>query len=535
MSSSRKRKINRLKEGPDCDSGGRVVSYHLENAGSKKRRDNTPKAETTDVIKIASENLNLNQSRMLTWHIQTGSFAYRFLSNCVLMSLVPGYKNAQYTSADADEAVKKRYWNASTPFKSNPSGQEPNALRVAFMNPISGFVSPMVEEVEVYLQNQLVQTNRSGFISIATSLNNLFLPSDKRRSVLGHPYMLHNENDRNKMPAPLQKYYESDAYKYALSCFDCVKEDKDARSITVLGNLYGIWPFTPPKNFTLNQISKCPEGLNLPALLPPQTELTIRMRLAEPLYKRAIDNFQNDDNFFSNLNPEAANHNFRDMANGDFHYELKSMYLLAERIKWDDEQIQRQLEQGFQGWFFDQYVFRNTSLVKGAVVSHVKDTVPPNTRLIYLFVCKANQLYRDGSNVRGSDCSRFPIPINLEKTVIRLNGRVILFESGLTISREMAHSQEDAKLLYEYLRSRDLTDDSFETFFPKNGAVGYKNAIPIDLNSFNLDEPANIHVELWWDSNGCPEDHWACLFMPNEAHISRESPSSIWKSTATIS
>ena len=533
--SSKKRRIKQLQEGPDCDSGGRVVSYHLENGGSKKRRGNTPKAETTDVIKIAPENNNLNQSRMLTWHIQTGSFAYRFLLNCVQMTLIPGYKNKQYTSADAQEVDKRRFWNASTPFKVNPDlVTEPNSTRVAFMNPLST-VSPMVEEVEVYLQNQLVQTNRSGFISIANALNNLFLPSAKRREILGHPYMLHNENDRKKLPGALSKFYQSESYKYALSSFDCVKEDKDARAITVRGNLYGIWPLSPPKNFTLDQISRCPSGMNLPPLLPPQTELTIRMRLAEPLYKRAIDSMQGDDNFFSNTNPVDTAHNFRDPVNSDFHYDIKSMYLLAERIKWDDEQIQRQLERGEQGWFFEQYVFRNTGLEKGRVVSHVLDTVPPRTRLIYLFVCKSNQLYRDGNNIRSSDCSRFAIPSNLEKVVIRLNGRVILFESGLTMSRDMAHSQEDSGLFYEYLRDRNLTDDSFETFFPKNGAIGYKNAIPIDLNSFNLEEPGNMHIELWWDASGCPEDHWASLFMPQEANISRDSPSSIWKSTATIS
>ena len=72
---------------------------------------------------------------------------------------------------------------------------EPNNTRVAFINPITGFVSPLVEEIEIYLNNQLVQSNRSGFISIANTLNHLFLPADKRQEVLGHPYMLHNEDD----------------------------------------------------------------------------------------------------------------------------------------------------------------------------------------------------------------------------------------------------------------------------------------------------------------------------------------------------
>ena len=531
------KRLKQLSDGPNCDNRSSITSYHLENAGCKKRKKNQPKAEVVDVCKIIPETADYKNSRIITWHIQTGSYAMRFLHACFQVTLIPQYKNSKYVADNDADADKKRFWNASTPLGPSITG-EANDTRVAFINPITGMVSPLIEEIEIYLDNQLVQTNRSGFISLTNTLNHLFLPADKRQEVLGHPYILHNENDRKMQgtASPLNKLFKSSSYKYALDCFDAVKSNDKAQPVTLQGNLMGIFPLSPPKCYTLEQISPCDSGLNQPPLIPPQVDITIRMRLADPLFLRAIDNYQDDDNFFSNTPPTADEKKFRFKDDyKDFNYDIKAISFLAQRIKWDDERIQKQLTMGSLDYYFEQYIYRTTALGEGQVISHVKDTVPAGTRLFYLMIVKSNQLYKDGSGTRSSDCSRFALPINLEKIIIRLNGRVILFESGLTLSREKAHQQEDAAIFYQYLRNRKLTTDSFESFFPKNGACGYKNVLPIDLHSYNLDEPAHVQIELAWDSNGCPQDHYAALFIPQEVNISRESPNAIWKSSATIS
>lgn len=534
---STSKRLKRLNDGSNCDSSKTITSYHLENAGTKKRRDNQPKAEVVDICKIIPETADFKNSRIITWHIQTGSYALRFLQHCLQITLVPQYKNSKYTSATDNDAEKSRFWNASTPLGPSIQG-EANDTRVAFINPITGFVSPLIEEIEIYLDNQLVQTNRSGFISLTNTLNHLFLPSAKREQVLGHPYILHNEADREMEGTanPLNKLYKSSSYKFALNCFNAVKKDNKAKAVTLQGNLMGIFPISPSKCYTLDQITGCESGLNQPPLIPPQVDITIRMRLADPLFLRAIDNFQDDDNFFSNVAPTSDDKKFRfETDYKDFNYDIKAISFLAERIKWDDEKIQKQLTMGSLDYYHDQYIYRTTGLGVGQVISHVKDTIPARTRLVYLLIVKSNQLYKDANGTRSSDCSRFTLATNLEKINIRLNGRVILFESGLTMSREKAHSQEDAAIFYQYLRNRNLTTESFESFFPKNGGCGYKNVFPIDLVPYNLDEPANIQIELTWDANGCPADHYSALFMPQEVNISRDSPNSIWKSTATIS
>ena len=218
--------LRKLTDGAgSCDTGS-IISYHLENAGTKRRRKNRPKAEVVDICKIVPETADFKNSKIITWHIQTGSYALRFLDNCLQVTMIPQYKNQKYTGTDAATAEAKRLWNGSTPFGPDITGED-NDKRVAFFNPLTGGPAPLVDEVEIYLNNQLVQTNRSGFISLTNTLNHLFLPADRREEILGHNYIMSGENDREKITdasKAFNKLPKSFAYEYALNCFDAVNQ-----------------------------------------------------------------------------------------------------------------------------------------------------------------------------------------------------------------------------------------------------------------------------------------------------------------------
>ena len=219
----------------------------------------------------------------------------------------------------------------------------------------------------------------------------------------------------------------------------------------------------------------------------------------------------------------------------NFELEIKNISLYIQKIKWQDERIHRQLSTGSIQWNFEEYQYRATALGAGQVTSFVKDFIPPHTQLIYMLIVKSNQLYKDGDKLRSSDLTRYAIPENFDKMLVRLNNKTILFENGLKISRAKCHQQPDAALFYAYLRDRQLTTDSFDTFFPNTDYIGFKNAWPLDLTQYGLTQPAQIQFTIDWDG-GCPADHYLVLVIPHAVSISRDSPqSAIWKSTAQIS
>ena len=390
------------------------------------------------------------------------------------------------------------------------------------------------------------QSSREGFISITQTLNRLFIPAEKRRHINGHPHILHNDLDivghktndtaprGGQIPLPIgpnQKWY-TPAYHYALDTINATKQGDDRRAVILQSDLDGVFPMSRPKNLTIEQIYDCEtSGLNQLPLIPPHTEITLRLKLNDPIHLRCIDSFCPSIKYFGPTNP-TGNEIFP--SEQDVKFQILEMHLLVEKIKWRDERIQRQLSSGGASYHFDQYIFRSKALVEKQTNPNYLEHIPAFTQLVYFCFLRNNQLYKDASKLRSSDGTRFSFPANLTHITFRLNGRVILFENGLNMNRNNARSQEDTGLFYQYMRSRGWTDDEKETFYPVNGPFGYKQCFPLDLSPYALSEPGIITVDTTW-TGGVPADMYACLFIPQSVHIAKDAGSKIWKSTATIS
>ena len=526
-------KTKKVKESDVCHDGQTITSYHLENEGTAKRKKIRPKADTVDIQRIYPENDDLTRSKIITFYINTGNFAVRFLENCLLFTIVPQISNPLYQSATSgvSDVDKNRKWDNMTPFELNNK----SLPRGYFFNPITGGPACLINEVEVLLDGQMLQVDRRGFLSVTNTLNKLFLPQDDRQKIVGHPHILHNSKEKltygfDEEAIKNLPDYQSSSFKYALNQFNCLNKTGD-NQVVLAGDLDGIFPISKPKNLSLEKIYHCSSGLNQKPLIPPHTELTIRIRLNDPLHLRVIDTKCEDNIYFSNT--DIGNNSF---PFDDLNIHIKDISLLVERIKWDNEKIQKQLSTGGVNYEFDQYTHRAHALPTGQVVTNTKEKIPSHTGLVYIAFMKSCQLYKDSAEKRSSDGTRFALPPNLEKLIFKLNGKTILFENGLHISRDKCHGEPDAMLFYQYLRSRGLTTDSFESFFPDGtNNLGWKCVFPLDLTTFQITEPADLVVEAHWKSTASPADYFLAMFMPESVNINKPTPSSIWKSTANMS
>ena len=547
-------KKRKLIDAPHCPPGpeGSVTSKHLENRGCKKRVKLRPQAQMVDVQLISPENQDdYGPGRIVTFNIQTGSYALRFLNNCLQIRLKPSFKNENYDGSEEfkDDDVKSQQWLGFTPFEAKGTGNDKNKNRALYFNPITGGPACLIAETETYFDNQLVQSNREGFISITQTLNRLFLPAHKRRKVCGHPHILHNDLNTighktadpatSPIPMPIgpgNRAYDP-AYYYALDQVNTGIRGVDGKDIIIQSNLDGIFPMSQPRNLTIEQIYDCEDtaGLNQLPLIPPQTEITLRLRLNDPLFFRMIDSNCPTKKYFGEKDPNIPTGN-ETFPWDDVKFEIKDIHLLVEKIRWKDEKIQRQLSTGGVNYHFDQYIFRSKALVCGLSNPPFKMPLPPNTQLVYFAIMRNCQLYKDTNGVRGSDGTRFTFPERLYKMLFRLDGQVILFENGLEMNKNDARSQKDSGLFYQYMRARGFTDDEKETFWPGTpNTIGYKQCFPIDLSPYCLTEASQLSIETWWSGKGVPPDLYGCLFIPQSVHISKEAGSPIWKSTATIS
>lgn len=534
--------MSKIQQRADRDlcTASSILSPHLENAGTKVRKPLRPVAELLDIQRIEPETTGYLKSKVITFVIQTGSYAVRFLDNPLQFTLLPKVPNDAFTTAEDEDVQKNKPKNGCTPFAAKDDNQS-WGTRAPYFNPLCGAPAALICETEGYLDNQLVQASRDSFLSLYTTLNHLFLPADKRQEVLGHPYILHS----SKTTKPLRTFADEagatskiydPSYEYALNSSNAENKYDDTSAVILRGSLAGIFPFSRPKNLTLNQILRCDPGLNQMPLIPPHVEFSFRMRLADPLHLRCIDNGESTAAFFSSsTNPTGTGATGEAYPIDSYELEIKNISLYIQKIKWAEDKIHRQLSTGSISWNFEEYMYRATALPHNVVNTTTKDFLPANTQMVTMFICKSNQLYKDGTKMRSSDLTRFALPENLTKINIRLNNHTILFENGLKISREKCHQQEDAALFYSYLRDRQLTTDSFDSFYPNSSDIGYKQAFPLDLSQYVLNQPSQLSINCEW-AGGCPADLYLVLVIPHAVCISRDSPqSAIWKSTAQIS
>ena len=143
----------------------------------------------------------------------------------------------------------------------------------------------MVSEVEILLDGQVVQVDRGGFLSITNTLNRLFVPSTRRTEIVGHPYILHNEEDKkmlgNATDDETKFLYKSPSYEYALNSLNAVGKKTGKKAVQLKSDLDGIFLLSRPKNLGLEAMSRCHSGYNQHPLIPPNTEDVVVLGVPE--------------------------------------------------------------------------------------------------------------------------------------------------------------------------------------------------------------------------------------------------------------
>ena len=185
--------IPKIAKSDVCRESGTVTSWHLENQGTEKRRTIKPRAETDEHIKVHPEDGSAKGGQTATFYLNSGNMAFRILPNGVCIALKTLFKNKDYKSAltTVTDADKKREYNGMTPFDLDKSDADtPKFPRAFYFNPLTGGVANLISEIEILLDGQTVQVDRSGFLPISNTLNRLFIPSNFRREINGHPFII---------------------------------------------------------------------------------------------------------------------------------------------------------------------------------------------------------------------------------------------------------------------------------------------------------------------------------------------------------
>ena len=497
--------------------------------------------DTLDIQLIPAETTDFRRTQQITFYGNTGNKAWRFMPFPLITTVIPTEKNEDYGSAEATVAQvdKDREWDGMRPFEyiyepaTGGAKKVKENRRAYFFNPVTGGAANLISEVEILLDGQLVQVDRTGYFSIYNTMNRVFVTSDVRNKINGHPYILHNSHDQAKLGelGDTKFLYKSANYEYALNALNAL-DRKNPKAVILATDLDGIFPLSRPKNLGLEAIQKCPSGGNQYPMIPPNTEVTIRMRLCDPLHLRLGDSGCPNSKFFGSGDTATMDEDDKFKFDG-INFQIQSMNLLVQKIGPEDPKVQSILRNGSFECVFDQYVHRARALDSNQVNTLTPEKIPAGTGLVYVTFVRQNQLWKDGMGERSSDASRFCLPPGLTSITFKVNGTPVLFDGQqLRFSRDSANREPTAKAFHSYLQKLDLTSDSFESFFPATG-FGFKHVFPLDLTPYKYDKPADLHVICSF-ATASPSNYYVLMIIPNQVAISRASPSSVWTTTANV-
>lgn len=523
------------------------VTPLLRNPGSLKRTRNKPKIHDVDLIKIPTQTVDFNTNPLLTWEINTGNECLRFLPNAVNLRVSINIKNHMQGLSDKDK--KDKFPDTVTTRDSltgvdftrdwNRLCTRHNQGRELFFNPLSGAIPALVGEIEVLINGVLVQRDSSSLLSLYAQLNRLFASERHRSAYVGHEHVLHSSEDLTTEEGNSLKHKRSisESFMYALDQLDGEKLASSGTgqgySVNLSGGIDGCFLLGGSKNLTLQSMNGEPPGPPDMVLIPPNNIITIRLRLPDQIAMRMIDNAVPG---YEYLGEDTGSTMAPEKTKPAMSFTIHEAFLLAQKVRPEGgEKLARQLNTAGK-YYFDLPVWRYTSIPPDQQHTTVRERFPPNVTIVYCCFLKTYQILRDPSDNNFSDATRFNLPPQFQKIIFKVNGSPVLFENGLEIPKTERHAQSDARLLYTYMRNRNMTSDSFESFFPRGEtASGFKQAFVLDLLPYQLqDVPVEISAEITWNPKSGKNWNLA-MVAPVEAAVSKSGESfSTWESTANI-
>lgn len=223
---------------------------------------------------------------------------------------------------------------------------------------------------------------------------------------------------------------------------------------------------------------------NKPCIIPPETRVTVRMRLHEDLTKYLINDGVDDSVLLAGKTGTA------NIASG-YHLVIKEAKLQYEELE-SSVKLKEEYTQ-----YFDTHDTTTADVPTNSLASTLEKSVPHGAKGVMIsFAPEAFHYWSQTNNIPAS--YRFLFPAELIDLKFTLGGEKLIFPEGLKdLGGTTARNKDGAHSLYNYLASNKLISRSFNEMFPK-AKNGYAKVIYFDLSDPVYEKLKNrtLSVEL---------------------------------------
>jgi hypothetical protein len=345
--------------------------------------------------------------------------------------------------------------------------------------------------------------NLKGVDHLYTALSNYFSTKQDRIDEYGEDCMIHTGKDRdfgvNSLSEKLIDNLESTNFQNKHNPVD----------ITNSFSMEGIFPCTRRNPAMM----KCGKGVkNETMFLPPNTVLDLSLHKMNPIYAK-IETGMSDANYQKSEEQEGA----KDAGLSKLEVTFKKFNVSYEVIELFSPGELIAIFKKQPVLYYHDICNSQLSIIPPSVQqTETVMLIPEKTKMVYAAFCYRWQLWHtDGKTLS----TRMEFPSGMKKISISLPGREkLIAENFETIAGELSFSSTSSHIYHTYLRQNKITDDRFDSFFPKKYTTNrpYKQAFLLNLTENNISSSTTLTFDIIWDSDLSPKHLYLVLFTLQE-------------------
>lgn len=493
------------------------TSLLLDNRGGMKRGGvGGPKATLDEILRVTGETNEYRGGQIIEVAFDTANQCRRLLPNGLTATVEGWVPNPKFGKNDADAVTKAREEDSMN-----------SAVDAFYFSPLILGAS-MIEGVDVLINGGTVQSTRENFLSCYSALNRIFCTSNIRKRYLGHEYMLINDEQLSKVTDATA----DPSFKFATEMLHFGKEGQ-GEPMQLPGFPDGVFGGRPI-NWGLVSMTEKQTGKlvpNEPILIPPNQKVRYRFRLCDPIGRRMCWGTGGKDP--NQLKSGELNADEKSWQPQGARLDMTELSLSVSASTFEGDKVNATLAKGNTSIFSDIGITRLSGCPAQREFLSVWENLPP-TGLVYVAFVMDFQIFGDHQRHKAADATKFVLPEHLSKISFFVNGDAVLFPQGLSIPAGlMAHNSKDARLFYEYMVNRGLTDLPFDAFFPRKGQ-SLIQAFPIDLRSYQLTEYFEFKVEAHFHEGKSPTGLYLFIACPTQCPFEKKGNERYWRTNLTL-
>lgn len=473
-------------------SGTKRKSVFLDAESTQKRKPISEPIYSRSIIKVKpSPGHDLTRDKTITFVYKTGTDPCKFMRNAF------GFKFRLTVPDDSDDPVSFQ----------NTEWYLASELGAA----------SFIAGVDVSFNNTMIASIQNPGFNFYQVLNRMHASNDEkeRLGTLDRPHT-NLQNNKKNMASRIKK----------LQCGAA----QGGHKLIITGNCDGIPFVSDAQCLAANTLASSGTALTA-SIVPPGTEVAIRVRLHPRLTERFVRAEFVPSNFFLTEKPKntevalSAAFAKEELPTG-LEVELEDAWVQMEQVRHVNRSVSRELQIQPLTFHYDEPVFSIVSVGSGLQYFSSTHYIPKHTAICFIAFPMSFQVFGDSVAKRPGMANVFSCPKNLCGLRFLLDDQPIEIPQGLNWDPNKSFESSDIAIYKDYLKQQGLsTLGLLDTDYA--GETTFDFCFSLNMSEYDLKTAGKLGIEMRYGSNLSTEGR-VCMVISVVQSAVKKNKDGMW-------